>query len=381
MPIHVVLVSQEPLANGIPVVMERPKAVVTVCSDMAIKKGFDRKLIHFLEKKQIAFRREDKAPDATILDVCVWASDLLNRLEKDFPEEEIILNLTGGNKIMSLGFWEAFKGRALRIIYTDTAHDCIEILAERSGTPPHPIPMGNVLDIPDYLSIQGLDYTGAASDSQEWVKKAVLRTSLTHFLAVRAPDLKGFYSTLDGMAGQNEGTFTKIPAGIWVSALDRIVGAGLAHWKHGIREITFSSQESAHYLGGGWLEEYAYIEARKAGFHDVRSNVKVQSFSDTTPVNNELDVVICHRNRLFILECKTGRLEGNSETKANDIAYKSEVLRQAVGGRFAGTFILSAQETPHGLRERAKSMGITLVGPEELSDLGPILKYSLDRAS
>jgi len=381
MPIHVVLVSQEPLANGIPIVMDRPEAVVAVCTDMAIQKKFDRKLLQFLEKKKIAFRREEKAPDSILSEVCAWASDLMNRLEKEFPGEGIVLNLTGGNKIMSLGFWEAFKGRALRVIYTDTAHDCIEILSEKGGAPSLSLHVGNVLDIPDYLSIQGLDYTSASSDIKEWVKKAGERSSLTQFLVLHAPALKLFYSSLDGMAGQNGGTFKRVPNGVWVSALDRIIGAGLAKWKHGTREITFSGQEAAQYLGGGWLEEYAYLVAKNLGFHDVRSNVKIASTSETTPVNNELDVVICHRNRLFILECKTGRMEGDSwkETKTNDIAYKSEVLRQAVGGRFAGTFILTAQETPLGLTDRARSMEITLVGPEDLAELGSILKKSLEK--
>ena len=378
MSIHVVVVSQEPLANGIPVLMESPKSVVAVCSEMVVAKKLDQKLLGFLVAKGIPLRLENHAPDADLSKIRIWASDLLNRLEKDFPGEEIVLNLTGGNKIMSLGFWEAFKDRVSRIIYTDTSHDCIEILSDKIMGDSRTIPMGQVLDVPESLSIQGLGYIGASSDDPEWIKTVQSRQNLTDYLATRAPLLTGFFSRINGMAGQNGGTFANPPAGEWKRALNHIVSSGLVHWKPVSREISFVDPGVSRYLGGGWFEEYAFLQARKLPFHDVRANVKVRL---TMEVDNELDIVICHRNRLFILECKTGRMDGKlpSNNDPTDIAYKSEILRQAVGGRFAETYILLAQQPTPGLAKRAEELKITLVAPEELAELGAILKKVLDR--
>lgn len=380
MSIHVILISQEPLANGIPVVMEKPSLVVAVCTEMAITKKLDQKMAGFLEEIKIPIRLEKHAPDANLSKVRIWAIDLLNRLEQDFSGEKIVLNLTGGNKIMSLGFWEAFKERASRIIYTDTAHDCIEILSDKNLHHPPTLPMGQVLDVKTSLSIQGLEYIGDSSTNPQWRTTVDSRKSLTNYLASKAPVLKGLFSSLNAMAGQKSGTFSRSPSGEWKKALDYIVSSGLADWKSGSCEISFANPDAAHYMGGGWLEEYAFLQAKEAGFKDVRANVKVRLETEMQ-VDNELDIVICHRNRLFILECKTGRMNSNYDSK-NDptgIAYKSEILRQAVGGRFAETYLLLAQPPTQGLTNRAKDLSITLVTPEELSNLRIIFKKILDR--
>lgn len=380
MSIHVVLISQEPLANGIPVAMDRPCLVVAVCTEMATTKKLDQKMAGFLEKLKIPIRPEKNAPDANLFKIRDWATDLLNRLERDFSGEKIVLNLTGGNKIMSLGFWEAFKDRASRIIYTDTAHDCIEILSDKDLHHPPTLPMGEVLNVKTSLSIQGLEYLGDSSDNSLWRKTVDSRKSLTDYLASKAPALKGLFSSLNAMAGQKGGAFPRPPSGEWKKAIDHIVSNGLADWKSGSCEISFANPDASHYMGGGWLEEYAFLQAEKAGFKDVRANVKVRLETEMQ-VDNELDIVICHRNRLFILECKTGRMNSNSASKNDptDIAYKSEVLRQAVGGRFAETYLLLAQPPTQGLTNRAKDLRITLVTPEELSNLKIIFKKVLDR--
>ena len=382
MSIHVILVSQEPLANGIPVLMERPKAVVGVCTQMAVSKGWDQSLLRFFGRKGLDFHREENAPDSDLSVVRSWALELLGRIERDYPDTEIVLNLTGGNKIMSLGFWEIFKNRASKIIYTDTAHDRIEILAAKDSTSPT-ISMDSLLNVPDYLSMQGIDYLEAKSDNVEWREKAKSRFVITRFFGKRAHDLKGFFGTLNGMVGANGGTFHYTPGNVWEQALRMIVKAGLARWSPGEKDISFTNVEAARYLGGGWLEEYAYIEASQRGFYDVRANVRVQAVSEGATVSNELDIVIAHRNRLFILECKTGNLDENkkSATKPAETLYKLEVLRQKMGGRFSGAFLVMAQDEGQGAKDRAKNMGAILLGPQELQKIGDRLTSVLERSS
>ncbi len=376
MSIHVILVSQEPLANAIPVFFYKPKAVVAVCTDMVVKKELDKKLIASFGRHNINVKNEVNAPDAILSDVRAWASELLIRLKRDYPGEDIVLNLTGGNKIMSLGFWEAFREEKCRIIYTDTTHNRIEMLKEGIAPPVPPTPLENVLNVPTYLSIQGFEFISSSSDHEEWRKNTLSRKDLTQYLAQQASTLGSLFSSFNFMAHKEILTFRQIPHGNWVPALLKLVTHNLIRWEIRQKEFEFVDDSARYFLNGGWLEEYAYLQA-DGKFFDVKSNVKVQS--QTNHVENEFDLVVCHQNKLAIVECKTGNLEGkySENNNATDIAYKAETLRQAVGGRLAQTIIVTAQTPSEGLIERARNLSIKLLGPNELQKLQSYLKQAL----
>ena len=86
--------------------------------------------------------------------------------------------------------------------------------------------------------------------------------------------------------------------------------------------------ESALFLRGGWLEEYAWHTVKQEDVHDVRCGVEVTG-DDAEHIRNEFDILACHRNELLVIECKTLRYH---EQNDSEIAYKIESLGNQVRG-------------------------------------------------
>lgn len=60
-----------------------------------------------------------------------------------------------------------------------------------------------------------------------------------------------------------------MPQGLWRTALEKIAAADPIEWQGGTA-IRFADTETARYLGGIWLEEYAWHVVRDERVHEGR---------------------------------------------------------------------------------------------------------------
>lgn len=382
MRIDIALVSDQVLANLIPILMDPPDRVVLVCTAEMAKRGQCQRLKRLIERRGIAVEVKSDAPDVGVKPIQDFALDLASALEATDPQAEIRLNATGGTKLMSLGFVEVFRGIASRILYTDTAHRRIELLPEARGEVADPQPMRDVLDVKEYLAAQGFRYRGAGSDDPDWQGRAAARKAVCKFLGRTAPDgnLQRWIGTMNWLVDQAlekipdthaerlANPFQRLPNppwGIWVEAMAELADAGLIEWQRGSAEFAFPTVEAAQFVRGGWLEEYAWHTVRDAGVYDVRLGVTGE-WEGPAHNTNEFDVLACHVNQLLVLECKTGRFdEGND----NEVAYKVDSLSQDLRGLFGETWLLTARQPTPVLLDRARHARIRIIGPSELGRL------------
>ncbi|HWP84879.1 MAG TPA: DUF1887 family CARF protein [Terriglobia bacterium] len=373
MKIHVAIVSDQILPNLIPALMERPGKVYLVCSEEMHRRGLDSRAKKLLEGIPVQIMAD--APSVGLGAIRKYATQLLAEIRQSHPEAEIVFNATGGTKLMSLGFVEVFRESAGEIIYTDTHHRLIEVFPDAKGCAPPARPMQDVLDIPTYLAAQGFRYLGARSDDRAWVAEAARREAICRYLGKAVSALQPFIGCLNGLANRalNDGeelcqpvqAFETVPGRNWSEALNRIAAASLLEWRRGERQIRFTDTESALFLRGGWLEEYAWQVVRDEKVRDVRCSVRVQG-DDASRATNEFDVLACHGNELLVIECKTLRIKEENES---NIAYKVESLGKQVRGLFGETWLLSARQPSDPLLKRAQRAQIRLFGPKQLPSL------------
>src|SRR5439155_14175096 len=146
------------------------------CSHAMKSRGLDRQIKRLLEQEAIGAETKSGAPNAGLKSIHDYARWLAAQIQQAHPGAEIVLNATGGTKLMSLGFVEVFRDIAREIIYTDTSHRRIEIFPDGSGTALPPVEMRNVLvDVPRYLAAQGFRYVGARSDDPAWREQVASR--------------------------------------------------------------------------------------------------------------------------------------------------------------------------------------------------------------
>lgn len=376
MRIYVVTLSDQLLANLIPILMDPPDRVVALLSNMMQGKGKDQVFADILQTKGIAFEARFDAPDADFRTIKAFSWQIAETLESQYPDAEIVLNATGGNKLMTLGLVEAFQHVAPRIEYTDTAHRTIEVLHPE----PSLYPMRQVLDVPTYLAAQGFRYLRAESDDEGWRQRADQRKAAAKFLGRHTPELGLFFFVLNGMVNeaiQKKANSRQVelanptqrfhedkpPYGIWQKALQELEKAKIIAWSaENPLEVLFLGLEEAQFVRGGWLEEYAWHILQDEKLADVRKGIR-GTWKREGDSKNEFDVLAVHENVMLYVECKTGQ-----EDYA-DLSYKTDSLGRSIKGPFGESWILSAQEPSEELHKRAQHHQFLVVGPQEIPHL------------
>jgi hypothetical protein len=382
MKIHVAIVSDQTLANLIPILMDRPDKVYLACSETMKSRGLDGRIERLLRQEGVSVETKCDAPNAGLGAIRAYADSLAAGIRQAHPDAEIVLNATGGTKLMSLGFVEVFRDIARNIIYTDTSHRRIELFPDISGAAVEPVEMRNVLDVQRYLAAQGFRYLSGRSDDPAWCQQTACRQAASMYLGqeAQATQMQVFIGRINRLANLALGeptsanadvlrepvqSFETVPKGRWATALTRMNQADLIDWREHQPQLRFKDAQSARFLRGGWLEEYAWHVVKAGGVWDVRCSVEVTPH-DASHTRNEFDVLACHSNELLVIECKTLRYQEENE---NQIAYKIDSLGQQVRGLFGETWLLSARQPPDTLLERARLARIRIIGPAELPGL------------
>lgn len=381
---HLCIVSDQSLQNLLPTRVEdmAPDRCVLLVSTEMKRKGAEKRLRHALAQsglKQIDLI--DDAPDHDVATIIAWGNRLIARLRAEHPDHRFILNLTGGNKLMSIGLLQALRPWC-EAIYCDTANDSLETI--------HPPGKGAVALAPDllnvklYLAAQGFSVRDEPRDGMALDK----RRGITQWLAGNARPLEDFIRKLNGAAAYYEPNNKASqspnlapPRGhAEEDAIKRLTAAGLLEDAGGRARVPAAN---ASYLRGGWLEEYCWSVGRE--FEDeglikrARFDIGVkidpieQTRQDRYPLN-ELDAVFVHRNRMLIIECKTGAQLGD-EGKSQSILNRLEVLGEHAAGRFAEKILLTTQSRIDAkTAERARQYRIRVVSAGELPKLKQLVR-------
>ncbi|MCP9465234.1 MAG: DUF1887 family CARF protein [Nitrospira sp.] len=384
--IHVAIVSDQFLPTVIPALMHRPGLVVLIASRKMQSKA--ERLKQILANHGITAIIRGSAPDGGIPLIRDYAVKRMDSLASQLDGHEVVFNATGGNKLMTLGFVEALRERVDRIIYTDTAHDQIEVINDRHRADPQPEPMWDVLDVPTYLAIQGFRYIESRGDNPTVLQHLEKRLPLTRELARHAattPDFSGFlnllaYNAWDEKQRRWKNQTQQIPKHLcrpWQKFLEKCMAHGLLIHE-GENLIRFPDEEAVRFFGGGWLEEYTYFNAKEAGLFDVRLGVQ-GIWEGTTMARNEFDVLACHRNRMLFIECKTGKWGDPQQGNDNNASYKIESLSENIRGVFGSTMLITAQQPTKVLEERASQAKVELIRHQSLLKLSELIARWRDR--
>jgi hypothetical protein len=338
------LVSEQAMANVLPILQLQPRRVLLFTTDeekttahciagMIQKRNFECSIVPQLLPPYDALAVRD------ILNTHVKACG---------KDEEPVLNVTGGTKVMALGAYETFRQAERTIIYNDMDHDQLIVLyppdaklrTEKAS-----------LTVKEYLSAYGYSIdalkihkfgnsyhrfvrilSGAVLDEFEVCCERVKRSFPEGSYLQHRPFSRNFKS-FRLMKDINKGvTLTHLPTN------------------------TVVSLKNDQFLSGVWLEYLTYLKVRNCGTDDCKMSVNIRR-TDSDP--NEIDVLGVKKGRLILVSCKS--------TKYNkkDI-FELEGLKNLAGGTFGKCYLVIGMFSPRGQIKRAQEMGITVVTTKEL---------------
>lgn len=383
--IHVCIVSKEILANIIPVLADKNvSGFISFAGDNTQKKQ-GRRLTEILASKNIPLIKSVNAKNSfdypAILAV---AKKLRTQLTRDYGEHTWVINLTGGTKLMSFALHAAFAdAKQAELIYLDSQNGALRYVNETDQA----IPTTSVIDLTTYLKAQNFIVTSNPATDVDEVEYMAQRKHLINNVFIRNIGRSWLLSSVfNGPASAVENNENKLTQPIKnkikpdaIPFIEQLETAGLFTWDRNKKTFTFTNIESAFFLAGGWLEEYAYWCAVDAGIKNIGLNVQGYWDTDVTGENtnnptNEFDLVLCHHNKLLVIECKTlGNI--NDQGKGQDIVNKIEALGNKLGGLYGSSMLLSSSKVSQDdnysqhVASRLKSYRIDVIQSNDLRNL------------
>lgn len=395
--IHLCLISQQVLANLIPAFSDEDiEGVIAFLGD---NKEKEQKITleELLATKNIKIINEFSAEDSFDYEkIAAVAETVKSFLIKNFPNHQWKINVTGGTKPMSFAVSSVFRGaKQAYLIYQDSQHQLIRSIDSKIPNQENK----SVLNEESYLAAHNFCVQKDAAQDPDELEYMQNRKHILDNVYVRnLHQIWRLTSTLNIPASnvidnkkqsplkQEFPPQTKSKSNVKVDdpcterLLRKLEREGLYSWDANKKTITFTNREAATFLAGGWLEEYAYWCAVEAGIEHIGLNVEgewnISTKDSEKGSKNEFDLVLCHRNQLLVVECKSGAL-GNLE-KGQDIVNKLDALSKRIGGLYGQSMLLmkeNLQNEKHqkhlkeAIKTRLSDYKIQLVDGENLKFL------------
>jgi len=367
--------------------MRWPHHVILICTQKTYRTGLTKRFAEILAQLGIPSTTFDSAPDSGFPQMFAYANKTHQRIIEEYPDTGIVLNISGGGKLMAITFLEAWRNKAHLIQYTNMNSNHLEYLPASTDLIIKPVKLDPVMTISLFLAAHGVSYISAASDSQTWQKTCTQRQRLTQDLATHAAEISGMLRVINALSCRArddthktlkhaQQRFSMYPNAAIQTWLQRFEQQGLLIWDRQ-QTVEFTSYENAQYLGGFWLEEYIYSAIRTLSPDDISCGVII-NWQAAPSIHNELDILVAHNNHLLVIECKTLFL---GTAKDNEIIYKLDSISDELNGLLGSTLLVSAQQPSSIIRQRASTQRIKVAGPEDLKYIDILIAKWMENQS
>ncbi len=311
------------------------------------------------KKKSDHLQNAANLADTKINKLIVQADSLLDVEEKlgkaNLTEQnQYIINLTGGTKLMSIGLYNFFRNSKLMcdMYYIDirkhTYRKVFPVVKKKEKQF-----KGN-LGLQEYLTGYGLGIKNSNQINDLTCEPEVTSSFYKKYLSFSDFDL----SLLSALRANRKRKLQ----------LDATEATMLKkRWGITLSNEGFIDKSEIHFLTGEWFEEYVYSWIKS--YLNLKDEQIGTGVSITRKeVENEFDVLFYHNHTLSVIECKTGLW--NSTANRNilgDTLYKLDALRSDFGLRVKPYIFTLAErgDEKYNIREhheeRAKWMGVEIV--------------------
>lgn len=362
--VQVCTVSREAAPNLLPIAGYRPKKVVMLVSPQMDNQAEQLKT-SILEA--VPTTKVERVPLVALNDNNRTTQVILERIKKE-GASKVIVNATGGTKLMSIAAFRAAAAANVPVFYVNHQDNSITLF------PAGDLSRGTVLpsvqtkiEMKHYLAAYGYE-------SEEYRDPAKVlgeaETDLIREIITGSRAMNNAVATLNGLAvGAEKSLRTKdlfqkrnrqYPVNL--EEFNRLVrnfeDAGYLTERDG--ELEFPDEDARFFVAGGWLEYYVGICLQEKGLNPwVNLKVKKQA-------RNEIDAAFFYDNKFYVVECKTSKMKDLSMVR--QIVYKLESLRK-IGGLNTQLILVSYQPLSWGFLQVAEESGIRVISGPKLAQL------------
>lgn len=329
------LVSQQHVPNLLAIRAVKPDWLV-----LLVTPGMKKRDKHTHLLKAPAAGGQDYSANYEVVDVTdensiAAVSRALEQSLEKHPDDEWIVNLTGGTKPMSMGAYVFSRDKELKTLYiaeSDQYH-AVDLLDGASTVLDHHI------STVEFLAGYGFDLRNShmleksEKGARKWVKIAAMLTahhddaSLRHVLG-RLQNLKERTMKVSRRAWEREGLILSDRDDISLhnSSLRAAIAEEFDLNESGTTLTGHLNKYAAEFLTGKWMEVFVWgllLSFENRGIWDL--HLGVTAGGKEPGESNEFDVSFMQDQSLCIVECKTGG-QGH-DPGANSTLYKIEAVK------------------------------------------------------
>lgn len=294
----------------------------------------------------------------------------LTSLSFENRAKEIVVNITGGTKVMTLALFDYFSSNP-QVVFLYKHIKNFTFLDLKK--PLDGLKIKTQLTVKEYLSAYGIPITEKIPLKSEEYTNQFFRIYVDSRLDMEIIESLRLHYRGDKKKSHQISEIENFEEVVTSDTGKRIkelgeflLNIGFPNEKTG--ELT---KKEVDYLTGGWFEEYVYYQIKQF-YPEKNICLGVTLLKGTQSNNNDLDVVFCINDTLFVIECKTSlKIDGKITQLLNDALYKSSALRQNFG-LSARSFLFTLDDLGEKQigdhKEKARVLGIGLAHRSDLVD-------------
>lgn len=259
----------------------------------------------------------------------------VNKIVEKFKSEDVVLNFTGGNKIMSTSAFNLFKDLRKNCIYINTEKNEY-IYFDFISNEIKSFPIEIKFELEAVLVLNGQDFEFVEKNLDETYQKLIN-------LLIELDDLQELSLKIAKRIGNQKSYNEPIKS-------RKFEGSEIIILNNNCKlKIVYNGKELYYYSGtdkriielflGKWFEYACYKKLKELQyFDDIKMNCtikrKVRSSDELNIDKNEIDIIANKGPYPYVFECKSGNIKSESVDKL--VAIKESYI-----GRYTSLFFLS----------------------------------------
>lgn len=285
--------------------------------------------------------------------------------------QSLALNVTGGNKLMALAAQAVAQAAGWPAFYVDVDTDHVVWLDKTRPSQA----LNQQLRLRHYLR----SYGHTLAEGIERPQPNAAWQSLMDDLVLNVGSLSEPIGQLNYLAQEAKPSLRtplsdrQLDSRSLEALLRKFEQAQLLQIKG--NSLHFPSEVARSFANGGWIEHHVYQTVCQItgplAIRDKAVNLQIQDISGQP---NEMDVAFLAHNRLFVIECKTARMDNPEANKANDTLYKLAENCRRIGGLGTRGMLATYRPLRDSEQRLAKALNIEVVAGRDLSRLNERLK-------
>lgn len=358
-PIWICLAGEQPLPNVLPLLGKLPEMVVFLHTDLKASRDAAKRCAKFMKAKGVS----TMVTETSAFDPRKVAEDVVT-IAARHDLGRILLNYTGGTKLMSLAAYNALPAHIPKV-YFDSRMGIMADQGSFEALDPAALTVEEMLSLHADVTIDQTVQPPQVADRTSAILAGLLEVdgrNLNLMLSFRERHLKPLkngrnWRRLEGpMARPFEDKNPATAQGLEVAMRED----GLLENRDGF----CPNVQGLNFLEGFWWEQVVASRIR-VGFQengidpaglDLKTNLTIRWTRANNITQNEFDLAFVHRNRLYLISCTSA---SESETEKRRVQVEAFVDR--LGGHFGKAMIASTLHGPSLEKLRARSSERILV--------------------